>query len=92
MELSQIVAYVDTSQMGHIMIDWYSEPLKVSPVARIRFAWTLLILSVVLWPVLALTVLRDEPQGVLGLSFLAITFTAVDILITTDVRVTQDDN
>jgi len=33
---------------------------------------------------------RDEPQFVLGLSFLAITITAADVWATTDVRTEQE--
>lgn len=35
-------------------------------------AWVMLIGGVVMWPVSALTWAKDEPQFVLGLSFLAI--------------------
>lgn len=59
---------------------------------RLRFAWALVVLSVVGWPLSALTVARKEPQFVLGLSWLAITLTAVDILSTTDVRTNQEDS
>lgn len=62
----------------------------MSPRARVRFAWVLLIGSIVAWPVTAMTVFRDEPQGILGLSFLAITLTALDVVSTTDVRDQQE--
>lgn len=62
------------------------------PRVRIRLAWTLLCASVVGWPLSALTVASDEPQFVLGLSWLAITLTAMDILATTDVRREQEDD
>ena len=42
------------------------------------------------WPLTALTVFSEEPQGILGLSWLAIILTAVDILLTADVRDQQD--
>jgi uncharacterized membrane protein YfcA len=58
---------------------------------RIVAAWVLLVGSIIGWPVTALTVAREEPQFVLGLSWLAIILTAVDILSTTDVRRTQGD-
>jgi uncharacterized membrane protein YfcA len=58
---------------------------------RIAAAWVLLVGSIIGWPVTALTVAREEPQFVLGLSWLAIILTAVDILSTTDVRRTQGD-
>lgn len=38
-----------------------------------------------------LTFASNEPVTVLGLSWLAITLTALDILATTDVRKEQDD-
>ena len=54
--------------------------------ARLILAWTLLVGSLIGWPLTALTVARNEPQFVLGLSWLAITLTAADLLSTTDVR------
>lgn len=56
------------------------------PHLRVYLALTLLIGSLIGWPLSALTVAKDEPQFVLGLSWLAITLTALDILATTDVR------
>lgn len=55
---------------------------------RIRFhgAVVLLVASIVGWPLSALTFARAEPQFILGLSWLAITLTALDIMATTDVR------
>lgn len=61
------------------------------PRNRIVLAWTLFCTSLVGWPLSALTFARDEPQFVLGLSWLAITLTALDILATTDVRREQED-
>jgi hypothetical protein len=58
----------------------------VSPRTRVRLAWVLLGASLVGWPVTALTIAADEPPVVLGLSWLAITLTALDILSTQDVR------
>jgi hypothetical protein len=54
--------------------------------ARQLLAWALLVGSLIGWPLSALTVARHEPQFVLGLSWLAITLTAVDILMTADVH------
>lgn len=59
---------------------------------RLRFAWALVAFSVIGWPLSALTVAKNEPQFVLGLSWMAITLTAVDILSTTDVRTNQEDS
>lgn len=53
---------------------------------RIIGAWVLLIGSLILWPVSALTLAKEEPPFVLSLSWLAIILTAVDILSTQDVR------
>jgi hypothetical protein len=47
---------------------------------EVAFAWLLLVGSLVGWPLSALTVAREEPQFVLGLSWLAITLTAADLL------------
>ncbi len=54
--------------------------------ARLVGAWVLLVGSLIGWPLSALTVARDEPPFVLGLSWLAIVLTAADLLATTDVR------
>lgn len=63
----------------------------MSPAARVRFAWVLLVGSLIGWPLSALTLARGEPQFILGLSWLAITFTALDVLFMADVRREQDD-
>lgn len=62
------------------------------PKWRVRFAVALLVISAVAWPVTQLTVARSEPPFVLGLSWFAIVLTAVDILLTADVRDEQDDD
>lgn len=49
-------------------------------------AWVLLIGSLIGWPLSAFTWAKNEPQFILGLSWLAIILTAVDILGTQDVR------
>lgn len=58
---------------------------------RVRLAWLLLGGSLLGWPVSAFTFAREEPQVVLGLSWLAITLTAWDVVSTTDVRSKQED-
>lgn len=58
---------------------------------RVKFAWTLLVVSLIGWPVSALTFARGEPVTVLGLSWLAVSFTAVDILFTSQVHEKQDN-
>jgi hypothetical protein len=62
----------------------------VSPHLRVRCAWVLVVASIVGWPASAIWWAKDEPQFVLGLSWLAITLTAVDVLFTSDVRKEQD--
>lgn len=54
--------------------------------ARIILAWTLVGATLLGWPLSAFTVAKDEPQFILGLSWLAILLTAVDILSTQDVK------
>lgn len=58
---------------------------------RYYFAWFLLIGSLIAWPITAVTIFKDEPQGVLGLSWFAVTLTALDIISTTDVRKQQTE-
>ena len=51
--------------------------------------WVALILvpaSLVLWLVTSLTVARDEPQFTLGLSWIAVTLLALDLLTTAQVH------
>jgi uncharacterized membrane protein YfcA len=62
----------------------------VSTKVRIGLAWLLLVGSLIGWPLSALTVAKHEPQFILGLSWLAITLTALDILSTQDVRHQQE--
>lgn len=62
-----------------------------SPATRVRFAWSLLVASMIGWPLSAFTVARQEPQFILGLSWLAIALTALDIVATADVRREQDN-
>lgn len=64
----------------------------MSPKARFRFAVFLLVLSVVGWPISAMTFAREEPPTVLGLSWMAITITALDVLFTSDVRKEQEQD
>jgi uncharacterized membrane protein YfcA len=52
----------------------------VSKRLEIALAWTLLLGSLIGWPLSALTWARHEPQFILGLSWLAITLTAADLL------------
>jgi hypothetical protein len=50
----------------------------------------IVIASLIGWPLSALVFAKDEPQFVLGLSWLAITITAIDVLATADVRAEQE--
>ncbi len=54
--------------------------------ARTIAAWILLVAATLGWPVTALTVFRDEPQGILGLSFLAIILEAASLLTSSQVH------
>lgn len=56
---------------------------------RTVVAWVLLVGSLIGWPISALTVARDEPQFVLGLSWLAIVLTSADLLSTSQVHEDQ---
>ena len=57
-----------------------------SPRAQLIFAWVLLIGSLVGWPLSQLTVARDEPPFVLGLSWFAIVLGAWNTIVTTSVN------
>lgn len=64
----------------------------MSPTARIRFGWGLLIASLVGYPLTALTVARREPQIVLLLSFMAIWLTALDYIEIAKTRKEQKES
>lgn len=57
--------------------------------ARTIAAWILLIGSIIGWPLGALTIFRHEPQGVLGLSFLAIIVECGSLLTASQVHEDQ---
>jgi hypothetical protein len=63
----------------------------ISPKAQLWISWVLLIGSVLAWPATALTVFRDEPQGILGLSWFAIILGAYNTIVTTQVNKTQNE-
>jgi hypothetical protein len=64
----------------------------VPVVARLILAWVLLVGSLIGWGGSLVGVwFASEPIGVLSLSWLAITLTALDIIETTDVRRKQED-
>lgn len=58
---------------------------------EVALAWVLLIGSLIGWPLSALTVAKDEPQFILGLSWLAITLTALDFLKNTRIHRDQHE-
>ncbi len=41
---------------------------------RLVLAWVMMIGGIVLWPILALTIAKEEPQFTLGLSFMALVY------------------
>jgi hypothetical protein len=65
--------------------------MTISPNLRRKVAGWIVLISLLGWPVSALTFAKDEPQFVLGLSWLAITLTGIDIWSTQDVRREQED-
>lgn len=59
---------------------------------EVTLAWVLLIGSLIGWPLSALSFAKDEPQFILGLSWLAITLTAMDLLKSSRVHRDQEDH
>lgn len=57
---------------------------------EVLFAWTLLVGSLIGWPLSALTVAKDEPPFILSLSWLAIVLTAMDFLKASRIHRDQD--
>jgi hypothetical protein len=51
----------------------------------------MVVASLIAWPATQLTVAQNEPPFTLGLSWFAITLTALDVLLTADVREKEDD-
>jgi uncharacterized membrane protein YfcA len=60
--------------------------------ARVIAAWILLAGSVIGWPVSALTVARDEPPFILGLSWLAIILASAELLTSSQVHEEQGED
>jgi hypothetical protein len=60
--------------------------------ARTVAAWVLLIGSIIGWPVSAVTVFRSEPQGILGLSWLAIIIESGSLLTSSQVHEDQGNS
>jgi len=59
--------------------------------SNVRIAWALFAGSLIGWAITAFTIARDEPQVILGISWLAITLTAWDIIRTSNVEAKQED-
>lgn len=59
---------------------------------RVHVAWCLLPVSVVGWPLSALTWASGEPPFVLGLSWMAIIITAADLVSTAEVHKEQQND
>jgi len=53
---------------------------------RVIGAWILLIGACIGWPLSQLTIAKEEPPFILGLSWLAIILTALDLLSTNQVK------
>lgn len=60
--------------------------------ARVAVAWVILVAATVCWPLAAFWWARDEPQFVLGLSFLAITIEAASLLTASQVHAEQGES
>lgn len=63
----------------------------MNPALRKRAAGVVVIIATIAWPLTQFTVAREEPPFTLGLSWFAIIATFVDIWLTTDVRVKEED-
>lgn len=57
-----------------------------TPKHRKSFAKILLVICLIGWPLSASTIFKDEPQGILGLSWLALILTSIDILFTSSIE------
>lgn len=55
---------------------------RTSTTIVIWSSWVLLVVSVAGWPISQLTVARDEPPFILGLSWFAIIYAAANTLLT----------
>lgn len=64
----------------------------MSPKGRLVLAWTMLGAAVVGWPLSAFTFAKDEPMAILGLSWFAIIWTSVDIILTATVSKRQEED
>ena len=69
--------------MGALRQWWGNPRIPVSSVNKLRVAWIVLAVTLVLWPASLLVI--DEPAVILSLSWLALTITALDIIVSSDV-------
>lgn len=60
--------------------------------ARVIAAWVLLVSALIAWPISAIWWAADEPQFVLGLSFLAIIIEAASLLTASQVHAEQGES
>lgn len=68
------------------MIDRLIEAFRsIPPRRRVRAAMVLLLFCMVAWPITSLTVLADEPQGVLAISWITLIVDSSIVVITTDI-------
>lgn len=66
------------------MKKWWSNPrIPITPQRKLQVAWIVLALTLILWPASLLII--DEPPVILSLSWLALTVTALDIIVSSDV-------
>lgn len=56
--------------------------VEQSTTATIVLSWFMLLASIIGWPVTSVTVFRTEPQGILGLSWVALIISAGNTLLT----------
>lgn len=53
-------------------------------------SWTMFAGCIIAWPITAMTVFKEEPQGILGLSFLALIYASIGNVIAADIRRHQE--
>lgn len=73
------------------MKEWWANPrIPISPTRKLQAAWIILAATLILWPVSLLLI--DEPPVILSLSWLALTITALDIIVSSDVSSEVSDD
>lgn len=61
------------------------------PKSRLIFGFVLLVACAIGWPYTALTVAKTEPPVILGISWLALILTAIDIIFTATVAMEAEE-